>query len=249
MPSVLRFPATQERDPTDLPESQELFEPPPDLVAGPKGTKPIRRSSPTIIPDVSFSDEPTRPSHHPEVDEAPWGETTAPSAPLAEHDFFDDEPVDPSAETAALPTMEPNAPADAVADEVPPRPSAALLLAASGVMVLLAATAVMLVVAMLQRPEPAAPTVTAPNVAAMVAPAQALPAPTISVPEPVAAAVTSAPVKRKSKKVEPLVAVEGTPVVDTTPAIVASSEPEVAEEAAAPEAEKKKKGLFGKKNR
>ncbi len=93
MPSVLRFPANQEKDPTDLPESpEELFEPPPDLVApsGARSTRLVRPSSATIVPEASF-DEPTRPSHHPgpDLDEAPWFENTAPSAPPVKDDFDD----------------------------------------------------------------------------------------------------------------------------------------------------------------
>jgi hypothetical protein len=245
MPSILRFPANQEKDPDDLPESaEEAFTPPPELVEQPNppsGTKAIRRSSATIVPEASF-DEPTRPSDHPgpDLDEFPWFETTASSAaPPA--DDIQDELVDPSADTAALPNME-------TGEVEPPRTTLPLLLAASAVMILLAGTAVMLVLAMLQEPEPAQ-AATKPMVPTMVAPAAALPAPTIAAPEPVEEAPAPAPVKRtKKKKTASIEDVEPTQVTVTTPAIEAPAEPAPAAEAPPPaEAEKTKKGLFGKK--
>jgi hypothetical protein len=244
MPSILRFPANQE-DPDDLPDAAEqTFVPPPDLVEQPnppRGTAAIRRSSATIVPEASF-DEPTRPSEHPgpDLDEFPWFENTAPSAPPREDDPVDAS-VDPSADTAAMPSLQTE-----VLPE-PPRTTLPLLLAASAVMILLAGTAVMLVIAMLQKPEPAQ--TSTPVVSTMVAPPEALPAPTIAVPAPVEAAPAPAPVKRTKKKAPSIEDVAPPAVTVTTPAIEAPKEPEAP--AAAPEAsgtdEKKKKGLFGKK--
>src|SRR5436190_7804994 len=109
MPSVLRFPANQEKVPDDLPDTADEFTPPPELLVDqpnpPRGTAAIRRSSATIVPEASF-DEPTRPSEHPTPDlsdEFPWFETTAASAPPPIDDTVD-RSVDPGADTAALPT-------------------------------------------------------------------------------------------------------------------------------------------------
>jgi len=248
MPSVLRFPANQGKDPNDLPEPvEETFTPPPDLLVEqpnpPRGTAAIRRSSATIVPEASF-DEPTRPSEHPAPDlndEFPWFETTASSTP-ARPDAPVDGTVDSSADTAELPSPSPT-------EELPeaPRSNLPLLLAASAVMILLAGTSVMLVFAMLQKPEPVQAPV--PVVSTMVAPPEALPAPTIAVPEPVEAAPAPAPVKRTKKKGPSLEDVVPPEVTVTAPAIEAPKEPE--KPAAAPAAsdtdEKKKKGLFGKK--
>ncbi len=245
MPSVLRFPANQEKEPSDLPDTADEFTPPPELMVEqpnpPRGTAAVRRASATIVPEASF-DEPTRPSEHPtpDLDEFPWFETTAPSTPAPSDDPVDGT-VDSNADTAALPSPQ--------TEELPepPRANLALLLAASAVMILLAGTSVMLVFAMLRKPEPAqTPT---PVVSTMVAPAEALPAPTIAVPEPVEAPPAPTPVKRTKKKAPTLEDVAAPEVTVTTPAIEAPKEPEAP--AAAPAAsdtdEKKKKGLFGKK--
>jgi hypothetical protein len=113
-------------------------------------------------------------------------------------------------------------------------------------MILLAGTSVMLVFAMLQKPEPVQTPM--PVVSTMVAPPEALPAPTIAVPEPVEAEPAPT-VKRTKKKGPSLEEVAPPEVTVTTPAIEAPKEPE--KPAAAPAAsdtdEKKKKGLFGKK--
>jgi hypothetical protein len=249
MPSVLRFPVNQAEDPSDLPESGEgVFTPPPDLVEQPnppRGTTATRRSSATIVPEVSF-DEPTRPADHPgpDLDGLPWFETTATSAP---EPGDDDGFVDPAADTDELPPA-----ATGEVSEEAPRASLPLLLAASGVMILLAGTAVMLVLAMLQRPEPvSAAAAVAP---AMVAPMEALPAPTIADPAPVEAAPAPPPAAavKRTKKKAPSIQEMAPPVVTiTTPAVEAAPEPEptVAETTATDADEKKKKGLFGKKNR
>ncbi len=126
-----------------------------------------------------------------------------------------------------------------------------LLLAASGVMVLLAGTAVMLVIAMLQRPEPAA-AAAVPMLppSTMVAPTEALPAPVIAAPEvaEVDAVAAPAPAKRsRSNKAPSILEVEPAQVTVTAPAIQAPEEPVAPVEAAPQEEEKKKKGLFGKK--
>src|SRR4051812_19844385 len=116
MPSVLRFPANQD----DLPDTADEFTPPPELLIDqpnpPRGTAAIRRSSATIVPEASF-DEPTRPAEHPSAelnDEFPWFETTATSTPPPPDDPVDAF-VDPSADTAALPTPQ--------TEEVPEPPS------------------------------------------------------------------------------------------------------------------------------
>ena len=243
MPSILRFPANQEKDPDDLPDAvEETFTPPPELVEQPnppRGTAAIRRSSATIVPEASF-DEPTRPSDHPgpELDEFPWFETTAPSTPPPSEDLVDGT-VDPSAATAELPSPQ--------TEELPepPRTSLPLLLAASAVMILLAGTSVMLVLAMLRKPEPA-PTPT-PVVSTMTAPAEALPAPAIAVPEPVEELQAPAPVKRTKKKAPTIEEIAPPEVTITTPAVEAPKEPEAPAAAPATTDEKKKKGLFGKK--
>jgi len=246
MPSVLRFPANQEKDPNDLPDTADEFTPPPELLVDqpnpPRGTAAIRRSSATIVPEASF-DEPTRPSQHPVSDlndEFPWFETTAASTPAPTEDPVDGT-VDPSAATAALPVVP--------TEEVPePSPTnLPLLLAAAAVMILLAGTSVMLVFAMLRKPEPAQ--TPPPVVSTMVAPAEALPAPTITAPEPVEAAPAPAPVKRTKKKAASLEDIAAPEVTITTPAVEAPKEPEkpVAAPAASDTDEKKKKGLFGKK--
>lgn len=247
MPSVLRFPANQEKDPDDLPDAVEetTFTPPPELVEQPnppRGTAAIRRSSATIVPEASF-DEPTRPSDHPgpDLDEFPWFEATAPSTPPPSDDPVDGT-VDPSADTAALPSPR--------TEELPepPRTNLPLLLAGSAVMILLAGTSVMLVFAMLQKADPAPTPV--PVVSTMLAPAQALPAPMIAVPDPVEeAAPVAAPVKRTKKKAPSLEDVAPPEMTVTTPAVEAPKKPEAP--AAAPATtdtdDKKKKGLFGKK--
>jgi hypothetical protein len=68
MPSVLRFPANQEKDPNDLPDTGGRVHAAagaPRRPAEPAEEPPaIRRSSATIVPEASF-DEPTRPSEHP----------------------------------------------------------------------------------------------------------------------------------------------------------------------------------------
>jgi hypothetical protein len=244
MPSILRFPAKQE-DPDELPDAAEqTFTPPPELVEQPnppRGTAAIRRSSATIVPEASF-DEPTRPSEHPgpDLDEFPWFENTAASTPPPGDDAVDAS-VDPSADTAELPSQ----PTEVLPEQ--PRTSLPLLLVASAVMILLAGTSVMLVLAMLQKPEPVQ--TATPVVSTMVAPPEALPAPTIAAPpEPVEAAAVPAPVKRTKKKKPSLEEVAPPEVTVTTPAIEAPKEPE-APAAAEPTAEtdKKKKGLFGKK--
>src|SRR6185436_14327021 len=108
MPSVLRFPANQDKDPNDLPDTADEFTPPPELLVDqpnpPRRTAAIQRSSATIVPEASF-DEPTRPSDHPgpDLDEFPWFETTAASAPAPSEDPVDAS-VDSSADTAALPS-------------------------------------------------------------------------------------------------------------------------------------------------
>jgi len=247
MPSVLRFPANQDKDPNDLPDTADEFTPPPELLVDqpnpPRGTAAIRRSSATIVPEASF-DEPTRPSDHPSSDlndEFPWFETTAASAPAPTTDDPVDGTVDPSADTAALP----NPPTGEVPEPQPT--NLPLLLAAAAVMILLAGTSVMLVVAMLRKPEPA--TTPVPVASTMVAPAEALPAPTIAMPEPAEVAPAAAPVKRTKKKALSLEDIAPPEVTVTTPAVEAPKESE--KPAAAPAAsdtdEKKKKGLFGKK--
>ena len=246
MPSVLRFPANQEKEPDDLPDTADEFTPPPELLVDQpnpsRGTAAIRRSSATIVPEASF-DEPTRPAEHPTPDlndEFPWFETTAPSAPPPSDDPVD-ATVDPSADTAELPPQ--------TEELAAPSPTnLPLLLAAAAVMILLAGTSVMLIIAMLQKPE-AVPTPT-PVVSTMVAPAEALPAPTIAAPDPVEAEPATAQVKHTKKKAASLEDIAPPPEVTvTTPAIEAPKEPE--KPAAAPPAgdsdDKKKKGLFGKK--
>jgi len=246
MPAILRFPANQEKDPDDLPEAAEetTFTPPPELVEQPnppRGTAAIRRSSATIVPEASF-DEPTRPSEHPgpELDEFPWFETTASSTPPPS-DAPADGSVDPSADTAEVPSPQTGELPD------PPRTSLPLLLAASAVMILLAGTAVMLVFAMLQKPETVQTPV--PVVSTMVAPAEALPAPIIAVPEPVEAAPVPAPARRAKKKAPSIEEVAPTELTITTPAIEAPKEPEAPAATPPPSDtdDKKKKGLFGKK--
>jgi hypothetical protein len=247
MPSVLRFPANQDRDPNDLPDTADEFTPPPELLVDqpnpPRGTAAIRRSSATIVPEASF-DEPTRPAEHPTPDlndEFPWFETTAASAPPPSDDPVD-ATVDPSADTAELPTPQTEELAAPSPTNLP------LLLAAAAVMILLAGTSVMLVIAMLQKPDPARAPV--PVVSTMVVPAEALPAPTIAAPEPVEAEAASAPVKHTKKKGASLEDVTPPPEMTvTTPAIETPKEPEkpVAAPVASDPDDKKKKGLFGKK--
>jgi hypothetical protein len=245
MPSILRFPANLEKDPDDLPDSaEEIFTPPPELVEQPnppRGTAATRRSSATIVPEASF-DEPTRPSEHPgpDLDEFPWFENTAPSTPQSSDDPVD-RSVDPSADTAALPSL----PTEELPE--PPRTSLPLLLAASAVMILLAATSVMLVFAMLQKGEPAPKPV--PVVSTMLAPAEALPAPTIAAPEPVELEPVAAPVKRTKKKTPSHEDVAPPEVTVTPPVVEAPKKPEAPAVAPATTEtdDKKKKGLFGKK--
>jgi hypothetical protein len=250
MPSVLRFPANQ-KDPDDLPDTADEFTPPPELLMEqpnpPRGTAAIRRSSATIVPEASF-DEPTRPAEHPTPDlsdEFPWFETTAASPPPPSEDPVADPvdaTVDPSADTAALPTPETSELSAPAPTNLP------LLLAASAVMILLAGTSVMLVIAMLQKPEPAK--TPPPVVSTMVAPDEALPAPAIGVPEPAEAGPAPAPVKHTKKKTASLEDIAPPPEVTvTTPAIEAPKEPEkpAAATPASDSDDKKKKGLFGKK--